>query len=249
MEKIRRDTIGKIRIEEKEREGQKRRNRKEKEMRAEERRENKDRRGRIERRQGEEKTGEERKWGSTIGEEGGTERKWGQKMRGDEDTRGEGWNKDRIGRRKREETTQDERQWEKRNQDDIFPSYLHIFIFPFCHLYQPSFPISSPFIYVSYISTCLLPLLLPLSSPPTLSPSLSLHSSTSFLCPSLPVSPVYEGKFIGLPGAVSWRWPPLLKPQQGFTLHMEQKRHSGHTGLFPSPHITHDDTLTPPIIY
>ncbi|XP_027139587.1 E3 ubiquitin-protein ligase RNF220a isoform X2 [Larimichthys crocea] len=53
-------------------------------------------------------------------------------------------------------------------------------------------------------------------------------------------SPVYEGKFIGLPGAVSWRWPPLLKPQQGFTLHMEQKQHSGHTGLFPSPHITHD---------
>ncbi|KAM8850054.1 E3 ubiquitin-protein ligase RNF220a isoform 4-T4 [Spinachia spinachia] len=53
-------------------------------------------------------------------------------------------------------------------------------------------------------------------------------------------SPVYEGKFIGLPGAVSWRWPPLLKPQQGFALHMEQKRHSGHTGLFPSARITHD---------
>ncbi|XP_068593974.1 E3 ubiquitin-protein ligase RNF220a isoform X2 [Cebidichthys violaceus] len=53
-------------------------------------------------------------------------------------------------------------------------------------------------------------------------------------------SPVYEGKFIGLPGAVSWRWPPPLKPQQGFVLHMEQKRHSGHTGLFPSARITHD---------
>ncbi|XP_044074480.1 E3 ubiquitin-protein ligase RNF220a isoform X4 [Siniperca chuatsi] len=39
-------------------------------------------------------------------------------------------------------------------------------------------------------------------------------------------SPVYEGKFIGLPGAVSWRWPPLFKPQQGFTLHMEQRQHS-----------------------
>lgn len=64
----------------------------------------------------------------------------------------------------------------------------------------------------------------------------------------LPVSPVYEGKFIGLPGAVSWRWPPLLKPQQGFALHMEQKEHSGHTGLFPLSHIKHDSTLTPPII-
>ncbi|XP_034411220.1 E3 ubiquitin-protein ligase RNF220a isoform X1 [Cyclopterus lumpus] len=53
-------------------------------------------------------------------------------------------------------------------------------------------------------------------------------------------SPVYEGTFIGLPGAVSWRWPPPLKPQQGFALHMEQKRHSGHTGLFPSARITHD---------
>lgn len=53
----------------------------------------------------------------------------------------------------------------------------------------------------------------------------------------LPVSPVYEGKFIGLPGAVSWRWPPLLKPQQGFTLRTEQKQQSGHTALFPSPHI------------
>lgn len=58
----------------------------------------------------------------------------------------------------------------------------------------------------------------------------------------LPVSPVYEGKFIGLPGAVSWRWPPLLKPQQGFTLHMEKRQHSGHTGLFPSAHITPDNT-------
>lgn len=53
----------------------------------------------------------------------------------------------------------------------------------------------------------------------------------------LPVSLVYEGKFIGLPGAVSWRWPPLLKPQQGFTLRTEQKQQSGHTALFPSPHI------------
>ncbi|XP_033960302.1 E3 ubiquitin-protein ligase RNF220a isoform X2 [Pseudochaenichthys georgianus] len=52
-------------------------------------------------------------------------------------------------------------------------------------------------------------------------------------------SPVYEGKFIGLPGAVSWRWPPLLKPQQGCPLHMEQKQ-PGLTGLFPSPHITRD---------
>ena len=79
--------------------------------------------------------------------------------------------------------------------------------------------------------------------PPSLFPPLSFHSSTSFLCPSPSVSPVYEGKFIGLPGAVSWRWPPLLKPQQGFTLHMEQKEHSGHTGLFPSPHIIHDGAL------
>lgn len=58
----------------------------------------------------------------------------------------------------------------------------------------------------------------------------------------LPVSAVYEGKFIGLPGAVGWRWPPLLKPQQGFTLHVEKTRRSGHTGLFPSAHITPDNT-------
>lgn len=54
--------------------------------------------------------------------------------------------------------------------------------------------------------------------------------------PSSPlcVSPVYEGKFIGLPGAVSWRWPPLLKPQQGFTLHMEHKCHSARLLVAPS---------------
>lgn len=45
----------------------------------------------------------------------------------------------------------------------------------------------------------------------------------------------YEGKFIGLPGAVSRRWPVLLKPQQGFTLHMEKHQHIGHTGPFSSP--------------
>lgn len=135
----------------------------------------------------------------------------------------------------------------KEERTYLFHSYLHVFL---CFL-------PSPF-HLSYNPTCLLP---PPSSPLSLcprvfsalppslsSPLLSLHPSTSFLCPSLPVSPVYEGKFIGLPGAVSWRWPLLLEPQQGFTLHMEQKQHSGHTGLFPSPHITHDSALTPPII-
>lgn len=60
---------------------------------------------------------------------------------------------------------------------------------------------------------------------PSLPPSPSVFTRLCLL--PLPVAPVYEGKFIGLPGAVSWRWPPQLKPQQGFTLHMEQKQHSG----------------------
>lgn len=114
------------------------------------------------------------------------------------------------------------------------PLFLSIFlIFPTSDTLS-SFPLPSPLLALPFL-------------PPSL-PPLFLNSRTSFLCPSLPVSPVYEGKFIGLPGAVSWRWPLLLKPQQGFTLHMEQKDHSGHTGLFPSPRITHDGPLTPPII-
>lgn len=51
-----------------------------------------------------------------------------------------------------------------------------------------------------------------------LCPHPSLHVSILCLYASLPPSSprplpvsVYEGKFIGLPGAVSWRWPPLLK--------------------------------------
>lgn len=104
--------------------------------------------------------------------------------------------------------------------------------FPPCYL-----PSDSLLCYIS-------PLLFSFPLPPPPAPS---AFTLLYLLP-LPVSPVYEGKFIGLPGAVSWRWPPLLKPQQGFALHMEQKEHSGHTGLFPLSHITHDSTLTPPII-
>lgn len=97
----------------------------------------------------------------------------------------------------------------------------------------------SPFICVSYISTRLLPRFLCPHLFSALPPSLPLSPSvfTRLCLLPLPVAPVYEGKFIGLPGAVSWRWPPQLKPQQGFALHTEQKQHSGHTGLFPSAHI------------
>lgn len=87
------------------------------------------------------------------------------------------------------------------------------------------------FLSSSYIPSCSSPFLSP---PTTMVPTFSF--TRRCLLP-LPVSPVYEGKFIGLPGAVSWRWPPLLKPQQGFTLRTEQKQQSGHTALFPSPHI------------
>lgn len=90
----------------------------------------------------------------------------------------------------------------------VYPTFPHAsFVLT---SFQPSLPPSLPFSPSVFTRLCLLP---------------------------LPVAPVYEGEFIGLPGAVSWRWPPQLKPQQGFTLHMEQKQHSGHTGLFPSAHI------------
>lgn len=155
----------------------------------------------------------------------------------------------KMKEKKGEKTTVEERKWENIRGNAIFPSYTYI-NFPFLS----SLPTFLPFFLFpsSMLPPLPLHLLLPLSSPlftPPSLPSLHLvHSSTSFLCPSLPVSPVYEGKFIGLPGAVSWRWPPLLKPQQGCPLHMEQKQ-PGLTGLFPSPHITRDGTLTPPIIY
>lgn len=48
---------------------------------------------------------------------------------------------------------------------------------------------------------------------------------------------------MGLPGAVSWRWPPPLKPQQGFALRAEQKRRSGPTAPLPPPPMrTHTPT-------
>lgn len=131
-------------------------------------------------------------------------------------------------------------------EEDTFLSFSPSVIRPSLPAFAPS-----PFMHAPYISTCLIPPLLPFvltSFHPSPSP-LCLYTPLPPSSPPPPVSPVYEGKFIGLPGAVSWRWPPPLKPQQGFVLHMEQKRHSGHTGLFPSARITHDGTLTPPIIY
>lgn len=38
--------------------------------------------------------------------------------------------------------------------------------------------------------------------------------------------PVYDGEFMGLQGAVSLRWPLLLKPQQGFVPKAEKKPNS-----------------------
>lgn len=36
--------------------------------------------------------------------------------------------------------------------------------------------------------------------------------------------PVYDGKFMALQGAVSLRWPLLLKPQQGFVPKAEKEK-------------------------
>lgn len=84
----------------------------------------------------------------------------------------------------------------------------------------------------SFISTCLIsrslcPHLSSATPPPT--PSSPNTKFTRLRLLPLPVSPVYEGEFMGLPGAVSWRWPPPLKPQQGFTLRVEQKRRGGQS--------------------
>lgn len=127
----------------------------------------------------------------------------------------------------------DEQGEERRRQE----AYLQVTPFEAINVKFPSLLPSFP-----------LPALLHFSPPLLLSFAPAPSAFTLLYLLPLPVSPVYEGKFIGLPGAVSWRWPPLLKPQQGFALHMEQKEHSGHTGLFPLSHITHDSTLTPPII-
>lgn len=104
-----------------------------------------------------------------------------------------------------------------------------ILVYSFLSIY-PTSPLA-PFL-LSFLLTSFHP---SLPSPPVFTP----------LCPlPLPVSPVYEGKFTALPGAVSWRWPPLLKPQQGFTLHMAQTQQSG-TEPLPPPHISRDSTLAP----
>lgn len=105
-------------------------------------------------------------------------------------------------------------------------SHLHFYLFS-PYLYQHSFTVvflHPTFPYASFLR----PQLFPVSLATIFSPPLHFHASA--------VSPVYEGKFIGLPGAVSWRWPPLLKPQQGITLHTEQTQKSERTALFPPPH-------------
>lgn len=122
-----------------------------------------------------------------------------------------------VGKRRQQQRESDKKE-EASSPTSIFPSLLP--------------PISC--------ASCRPPSLLPLSSPlccprPTLPFSPSVFTRLCLL--PLPVSPVYEGKFIGLPGAVSWRWPPQLQPQQGFTLHMEQRRRRGLTALLPSAHM------------
>lgn len=93
----------------------------------------------------------------------------------------------------------------------------------------------------SFISPCLIPRSLcpHLSSAlPTLPPTPSNTKFTRLRLLPLPVSPVYEGEFMGLPGAVSWRWPPPLKPQQGFALRVEQKRRGGQNcAMLPSARV------------
>lgn len=95
---------------------------------------------------------------------------------------------------------------------------------------------------------------------PSFSLSSSLQSPLSSPLPTCPQtpnatptsttpSPVYEGGFMGLAGAVSCRWPLPLPPQQGFALHVCHKRLGGPNGRHPSLHSclpsTHTHTSNP----